>query len=203
MDDPNLLNDVRFLRDVVERTQPPAVNRDWPATLGWGCVVTIAYVAYALLRMAGKVALLPWVWPVLIFLVGFPLNWYLARKVRLGIEERGVRPRFRKDLMCLWISITAMGMLWTAGLGISGNMASHWYVLSFLWCSLYFVGYVMNGVLLSKEWFWAAGVMLASLIIAFLAGPDFYWLPGLWIGGTGILAGLLGRRNARLHPVEV
>jgi hypothetical protein len=188
MAEPELLNDVRFLRDVVERTQPAAVNRDWPITLGWGCVVTIGYVASALLGRAGKVAILPWVWPVLIGLVGFPLHWYLLRKVRLGNEERGVRQRFRKDLMCLWTSITAMGLLW--------------YVLSFAWCSLYFVGYVMNGVLLSREWFWAAGVMLASLITALLAGPDFYWLPGLWIGGTGLLAGLLGRRNARLQPVR-
>ena len=201
MDEPKLLDDVRFLRDVVERTQPDAVNRDWPITLGWGCVVTIGYAASALLGRVGKVALLPWVWPVLIFLVGVPLHWYLGRKVRLGMAERGVRQQFRKDLMCLWISITAMGMLWTAALGLSGNMASHWYLLSFVWCSLYFVGYVMNGILLSREWFWAAGVMLASLITAFLAGPEFYWLPGLWIGGTGLLAGLLGRRNARLQPV--
>lgn len=33
MDEPNVLNDVRFLRDVVEKTQPPAVNRFWPVTL--------------------------------------------------------------------------------------------------------------------------------------------------------------------------
>ncbi len=75
-----------------------------------------------------------------------------------------------------------MGLLWTAGLGISGLLADKWYLLCFVWGSLYFVGYVMNGVLLSREWLWAAGVLLASLIGAFLAGPDFYWLPGVWIG---------------------
>lgn len=197
MDEPNLLNDVRFLRDVVARTQQPAVNHFWPITLGWGCVITIGYATCALLGMAGKTAILAWVWPVLIGLVGWPLHWYLRRRVRSSIEERGVRPRFRKELMWCWIGITGMGLLWTAGLGISGMFASHWYVLSFAWGSLYFVGYVVNGVLLSNEWLWAAAVLLASLIAAFLAGPNFYWLPGVWIGGTFLLAGLLGRRNAR------
>jgi predicted transcriptional regulator len=50
----------------------------------------------------------------------------------------------------------------------------------------------MNAVLLSKEWFWAAEALLAG----FLAGPD-YWLPGIGIGVTFLLAGVLGRRNAR------
>ena len=131
-----------------------------------------------------------------------PLNWYFGRKVRLGIEERGIRPRGRRDLMFCWFGIAAMGLLWTAGLGISGMMASHWYVLIFAWGSLNFVGYVMNGVLLSSEWLWAAAMLLASLIAAFLAGPDFYWLPGVWIGGTLVLAGVLGRRNARRHAAE-
>jgi hypothetical protein len=52
-------------------------------------------------------------------------------------------------------------------------------VLSFLWTSGYFIGFVMNGVLLSSEWFWAAGVLFASIVTAFLAGPDFYWLPSM------------------------
>jgi hypothetical protein len=203
MNEPNLLNDVRFLRDVVARTQPPAVNHFWPVTLSWGCVVTVGYVICALLGMAGKTSLLAWVWPVLICLVALPLHWYLGRKLRLGIEERGVRPRFRKDLMWCWISISAMGLLWTAALGISGMLTSHWYVLSFTWGSLYFVGYVVNGLLLSNEWLWAAAVLLASLIAAFLAGPNFYWLPGVWIGGTFLLAGLLGRRNARRLTVQI
>ena len=65
----------------------------------------------------------------------------------------------------------------------------------------------MNGVLLSKEWFWAAGVLLASLIAAFLIGylkdrPAFYWLPGYWIPGTLLLAGLLGRRNEQRQTVN-
>jgi hypothetical protein len=202
MDNPNLLNDVRFLRDVVARTQPPAVNHFWPVTLSWGCVVTIGYLTCAYLGMAGKISVLPWVWPALICLVALPLHWYLARKVRLSIEKSGVRPRFRKDLMLCWTSIIAMGLLWTAGLGISGMLASYWYVLLFVWGSLHFIGYVMNGVLLSSEWLWAAAVLLASLIAAFLAGPDFYWLPGVWIGGTFLLAGLLGRRNARRQIVQ-
>jgi hypothetical protein len=202
MDESNLVNDVRFLRDVVARTQPPGVNRYWSVTLMWGCVVTFAYVTCALLGMAGKIAIIPWVWPLSMGLVAMPLHWYLIRRVRSSIEASGVRLRFRKDLMALWISITAMGLLWTVGMGISGAIADHWYVLSFLWCSLYFVGYIMNGVLLSKEWFWAAGVLLTSIIAAFLAGPDFYWLPGLWIGGTFLLAGLLGRRNALRQIVE-
>jgi hypothetical protein len=201
MDDASLLNDVRFLRDVVARTQPPSVNHFWPVTLSWGCVVTAGYLTCALLGMAGKIAILAWVFPVLIFLVAWPLHWYLGRKVRLSIEESGVRPRFRKDLLWCWMSIGLMGMLWTSGLIISGVMASHWYLLIFVWCSLNFVGYVLNGVLLSKEWFWAAGVLLASLVAAFLAGPNFYWLPGFWIGGTFLLAGLLGRRNARRQIV--
>jgi hypothetical protein len=202
MDEPNLLGDVRYLRDVVARTQPPEVNSYWSVTLMWGCVLTVGYLTCALLGIHRKMAILPWVMPALIYLVALPLNWYLRRKVRARIEERGVLPRCRKDLMGLWISISAMGLLWTGGLIVSGKIAGHWYVLQFVWGSLYFVGYVMNGILLSREWFWAAGVMLASLIAAFLAGPDFYWLPGFWISGTMILAGLLGRRNALNQPVE-
>ena len=203
MDEPNLLNDVRFLRDVVERTQPPAVNRFWPVSPLWGCVISLGYLICALLGLAGETAILPWVWPVLICLVALPLHWYLGRKVRLGIEQRGVRPRFRKDLAVCWIGIAGMGLLWTAALGVSGTMAGNWSLLCLVWGSLYFVGYLVNGVLLSGEWLWAAGVLLASLIAAFLAGPGYYWLPGLWIGGTFVLAGLLGRRNARRQTVPV
>jgi hypothetical protein len=202
MDKPDFLNDVRFLRDVVERTQPPSINPYWPVTLSWGCVLTAGYVASIFLGIAGKADVLAWLWPVLIFGVAMPLSWYLGRKVRLGIEERGTRPRGRKDLMFCWFGIATIGLLWTAGLSISGMMASHWYVLLFVWGSLHFVGYVMNGVLLSSEWFWAAAILLASLIAAVLAGPDFYWLAGVWIGGTQVLAGLLGRRNARRQVAE-
>lgn len=205
MDEPNV-NDLHFLRDVVARTQPPAVNHFWPVTLMWGCVVTIGYIACALLGVAGKIAVIPWVMPVLVFLVGWPLHWYLRRNVQLRIEESGVRPRFRKDLMWCWLSIFGMGMLWTAGLIISGAVASHGFMLILVWCSLLFVGYMVNGVLLSKEWLWAAAVLLASLVAAFLAGflreqPAFYWLPGYWIPATLVLAGVLGRRNARTHAV--
>jgi hypothetical protein len=202
MDNPDFLNDVRFLRDVVERTQPPSVNPYWPVTLSWGCVISAGYVASVFLGIAGKADVLAWLWPVLIFGVAMPLSWYLGRKVRRRIEEGGIRPRGRRDLMFCWFGIAAIGLLWTAGLGISGMLASHWYVLLYVWGSLHFVGYVMNGVLLSSEWLWAAAVLLASLIAAFLAGPDFYWLPGVWIGGTLILAGLLGRRNARRYAAE-
>jgi len=201
MDEANLLNDVRFLRDVVARTEPPAVNRYWSVTLGWGCVVTLGYLICFFLGATGRTAVIPWVWPLLIGLVGWPMHLFLVHRVKSSIEAGGVRPRVRKDLMGLWLSITVIGLLWTAGMVISGAIADHWYVLSFLWCSLYFVGYIMNGVLISKEWFWAAAVQLASLIAAFLAGPNFYWLPGLWIGGTFLLAGLLGRRNAQRHAV--
>jgi hypothetical protein len=135
--------------------------------------------------------------PLLICLIGWPLHWYLGRKTRLSIEHRGVRPRFRKDLMYCWAATTGMGLLWTAALIGSGIIVGRWYLLMFVWGSLYFIGYVVNGVLLSREWFWAAAVLLASLIAAFLAGPRFYWLPGFWIGGTFVLAGVLGRRNVR------
>jgi len=206
MDESNQLKDVRFLRDVVARTQPPAVNQFWSVTLMWGCVVTIGFVICAALGIAGKMAILPWVMPGLIFLVAWPLHWYLRRKVRSSIEESGVRPRFRRDLMWCWISISGMGMLWTAGLVISGVIASHGYLLIFAWCSLLFVGYMMNGVLLSKEWFWAAGVLLASLIAAVVAGflteqTDFYWFAGWGIPVAFLLAGILGRRNALRQTV--
>ena len=107
----------------------------------------------------------------------------------------------RKDLLCCWVSIAVVGCLWTAALIVSGEMAARWYLVVFVWASLYVVGFVMNAVLLSREWFWAAGIMLASLVTALIAGPDFYWLPGFWIGGTLILAGLLGRQNAHRHLV--
>ena len=79
--------------------------------------------------------------------------------------------------MYLWLSITLIGLLWSEGLGVLGLINSHWYVLSFLWSSIYFIGFIMNGVLISSEWFWAAAVLLASVVAAFLAGPDLYWLP--------------------------
>ncbi len=205
MDERTPLDDIRFLRDFVAKTQPPAVNRYWPVTLMWGCVVTIGFLLCALLGIAGKTNILPWVMPVLTLLVGWPLHWYLRRKVQLSIEESGMRPPLRKDLMWCWAAISVMGMLWTAGLIVSGLISSHGYLLIFAWCSLLCVGYVMNGVLLSKEWFWAAAVLLASLIAAFLAGflkqqPDFYWFAGYGIPVTFLLAGILGRRNAR-RPV--
>jgi hypothetical protein len=186
----------------VERTQPPSINPYWPVTLSWACILTAGYVASIFLGIAGKADVLAWLWPALIFGVAMPLSWYLGRRVRLGIEERGLRRRSRKDLTICWFGIATIGLLWTAGLGISGMMASHWYVLLFVWGSLHFVGYIMNSVLLSSEWLWAAAVLLASIVAAFLAGPDFYWLAGVWIGGTQILAGLLGRRNARRQVAE-
>jgi hypothetical protein len=199
MDNHEFLNDVRFLRDVVEKTQPPSINPYWPVTLSWGCVLTAGYAASIVLGIAGKAEVLGWLWPALIFAVAMPLSWYLGRKVRRRIEEGGIRPRGRKDLIFCWLGISTIGLLWTAGLAISGMIPSHWYLPLFVWGSLHFVGYVMNGVLLSSEWFWAAGILLVSLIAAFWAGPDFYWLAGAWIGGTQILAGLLGRRNARSY----
>ena len=139
--------------------------------------------------------MLPWVWPLL--LVGAaPVHGYLARKVRMSSLGEGVRPRFRRDLMLCWMSITVIAMLWTVGMVTSGLIQHNWQVLMFLWGSLYCVGYVINGVLLSREWLWVAGALLASLVAAFLAGPDLYWLPGFWIGGTLVMAGLMGRRNA-------
>jgi hypothetical protein len=202
MNNQDLLNDVRFLRDMVARTERPQLNYYWPVTLGWGIVITITYLICGVLAMAGKWAILPWVWPLSIFCVAFPLQWYLVGKVRRKVQELGVRPRISKDLMCLWLSITLIGMLWSAGLAIAGIAASHWYLFPLVWCSLYFIGYMMNGVLLSNEWFWAAAVMLASMIAAYVAGPNFYWLPGAWIGGTFLLAGWFGRRNVRRQMAE-
>lgn len=201
MDNPDALNDVRFLRDVVARTEPPSVNYYWPVTLAWGVLIGVSYLAYALLGKTGNNALLPWVWPVGV-VVATPLNWYLIHRVRVNVEKQGIRPRFRKDLICLWGGIMLVGLLWSEGLGISGLIDSHWYVLSFLWGSVYFIGYVMNGVLVSSEWFWAAGLLMASLIVAFLAGPNLYWLPSLWIPGTFLLAGFLGWRNVRRHMAQ-
>jgi len=78
--------------------------------------------------MTGKLAILPWVWPVSILFVAFPLHWYLGAKVRRSVQEQGVRPRVRKDLMYLWLSITLIGMLWSAALAMAGMAASHWYL---------------------------------------------------------------------------
>lgn len=197
MEDLNPIDDIRFLRDVVARTYPPAINNYWSITLMWGCVLTFGYVVCAWLGIEHRFAAIPWVMPALIYLIALPLSWYFRRRVRLVLEHAGVRAPFRKDLMCCWGSITVVGCLWTAALIVSGEMAAHWYLVVFVWASLYVVGFVMNAVLLSREWFWAAGIMLSSLVAALVAGPDFYWLPGFWIGGTLILAGLLGRRNAR------
>jgi hypothetical protein len=47
----------------------------------------------------------------------------------------------------------------------------------------------------------AAGVQLASIIVAFIAGPDYYWIPGVSIGVACVLAGVLGRRNAERQPL--
>jgi hypothetical protein len=195
MDNPNVLNDVRYLRDVVARTEPARVNYYWPVTLSWGVLIGLSYLAYVLLGRTGNTAALQWVWPAGV--VATPLNWYLVRMVRANIQKQGVRPRFRKDLMYLWLSIILIGLLWSEGLGLLGLINSHWYVLSFLWGSIYFIGFIMNGVLISSEWFWAAAVLLASVVAAFLAGPDLYWLPSMWIPGTFLLAGFLGWRNVR------
>ena len=190
------IDDIRFLRDVVARTHPPTVNNYWSITLMWGCVLTLGYLICAWLGIEHKFAAIPWVMPALIYLIALPLSWYFRRRVRSNLENAGVRAPIRKDLMYCWLSIIVVGCLWTAALIVSGEVDTRWYLIVFVWASLYVVGFVMNAVLLSREWFWAAGIMLASLIAALLAGPDFYWLPGFWMGGTLILAGLLGRRNA-------
>lgn len=201
MPDPNLLNDVRFLREVVAKTQRSAgVNRYWPVTLAWGVVISAGYLACALLTVGGKANIVPWVMPVLIFLVGWPLQLYLSRRVRLTSEDGGIRPEFRRDVLFLWLTIVAAGLLWTAWFVVSGLISSHGYLLIFAWCSLHLVGYVMNGVLLSDEWFWAAGALFASLVAVVIAGANFYWFPGVFIPGTYILAGLIGYRNARHQP---
>lgn len=197
MEDLNPLDDIRFLRDVVARTHPPAVNNYWSVTLMWGCVLTFGYIVCAWLGVERRFAAIPWVMPALIYLVALPLNWHLRRRVRSVLEDAGVRAPLRKDLMCCWGAIVVVGCLWTAALIVTGEMAAHWYLVVFLWASLYVIGFVMNGVLISDEWFWAAGIMLVSLVAGLLAGPNFYWLPGFCIGGTLILAGLLGRYNAR------
>jgi hypothetical protein len=160
MDNSNIINDVRFLRDVVARTEPPRVNYYWPVTLSWGILIGLSYLAYVLLARIGNTAALQWVWPVGVA-VATPLNWYLVRRVRANIQRQGVRPRFRKDLLYLWLSILLVGLLWSEGLGLLGLINSHWYVLSFLWSSVYFIGFIMNGVLISSEWFWAAVVLLS------------------------------------------
>jgi hypothetical protein len=201
MEDLNPLEDIRFLRDVVAKTHSPGVNNYWSVTLMWGCVLTFGYIVCAWLGVEHRFAAIPWVMPALIYLVALPLNWYFRRKVRTVLEDAGVRVPFRKDLICCWIGIAVVGFLWTAALIVSGEMAAHWYLVVFVWASLYVVGFVMNAVMLSREWFWAAGIMLASLIIALIGGPNFYWLPGFWMGGTLILAGLLGRQNARRQLV--
>src|SRR5689334_6634220 len=105
MDNPNVLNDVRYLRDVVARTEPPRVNYYWPVTLCWGIFIGLSYLAWALLGVTGKTALGQWVWPVSMTLAT-PVHWYLVRKVKANIQKQGVRPPFRKDLMYLWLSIT-------------------------------------------------------------------------------------------------
>ena len=64
MDNPDVLNDVRYLRDVVARTEPPRVNYYWPVTLSWGVLIGLSYLAYVLLGRTGNTALLQWVWPV-------------------------------------------------------------------------------------------------------------------------------------------
>jgi len=200
MDDPNLINDVRYLRDVVAKTQPASVNRYWPVTLFWGCVVVLGYAVCMFLGMTGRMRALPWVWPVLIALA-WPTDWYLRHKVRSRIDEGGIRPRSRKELLACWGGIVVIGMFWNAALVISGTIATQWGLLCFVWGSLYFVGFVVNSVLVSPEWWWAAGLQLVSMIAAFLAGGDYYWIPGASIGITCVLAGVLGRRNALRQPL--
>jgi hypothetical protein len=165
-------------------------------------VLTIGYMVCAILGITGRTNLIPWVMPILIGAVAWPLHWFLCAKVRSRIEQDGRRPRSRRDLTILWLSITAIGLLWTAWLITSGVSAERWYLIPFAWCSLNFVGYVMNGVLISNEWFWAAGAQFISLTVAFAAGESFYWLPAVWIPGTLVLAGLMGYRNARRQVVE-
>jgi len=195
----NLANDVRYLRDVVEKTKQPSVNRYWTVTLFWGCVIVIGYAVCMAFGMAGKVSVLPWVWPVLIA-IAWPTDWYLRRKVRSRIEATGVRPR-RKELIACWLSIVAVGMLWNAALIINGSIATQWGLLCFVWGSLYLVGFVINTAMLSNEWWAAAAIQLASMIIAYITGPDYYWLPGVAIGFASVVAGVLGRRRDLREPL--
>jgi hypothetical protein len=196
MENHDTMNDLRYLRDVVERTQPPTVNHYWPVTLCWGVIITFGYLICGWLGAGGRVELLAWVSPVLIFGVGFPMNWYLVRRVRARMAEQGIRPRFRKDLFVCWLGIVFTGLAWTAGMVFTHAIETQWPILLLIWGSLFFVGYRVNGVLLAKEWFSAAALLMGTLLAAVLARPRFYWLLGTWSGATFILAGLLGRRRA-------
>ena len=190
--------DLQYLRDVVERTHPPAVNHYWSVPLAWGAIITAGYLLCAFLGATGRTRELVWVWPILIFAIAWPLQVYLIRRVRSRLGDKGIRPRPRKDLAICWIAISAIGFLWSAGLAITGMLHDHWNLLPLLWSSLCFIGYIVNGVLLSKEWLWAAGVLFASIVAVFLAGPSWYWAAGLWLGLTYVIAGFFGRRNAAL-----
>ena len=195
----NLANDVRYLRGVVAKTQPPSVNRYWPVTLFWGCVVVFGYAVCMALGMAGRTSIIPWVWPVLLA-IAWPTHWYLHRRIRTRIAKSGVRPR-RKELMACWLSIVLMGMLWNAALIINGAIRTQWGLLGLVWGSLYFVGFVVNSMIISPEWWSAAAVELVSIIVAFIAGPGYYWIPGVSVGVACVLAGVLGRRNAERQPL--
>lgn len=198
MDDLNLLKDIRFLRRIVAKAQSAANrNRHWSIALAWGIVITIGYLTCATLAARGRMNVVPWVMPGLIFLVGWPLHLYLSRRARLFSENAGVRPEPRRDLLFLWLSIVAVGLLWVAFLVSSGLISTHGYLLIFAWCSLHLVGYVMNGVLLSEHWFWIAGALFACLVAAVLAGPAWYWFSGVGIPGSYVLVGLIGYRDAR------
>ncbi|HVW08055.1 MAG TPA: hypothetical protein VHC90_05705 [Bryobacteraceae bacterium] len=198
MDEPDLLNDIRFLRRVVTSTRRAAgLNRRWTITLAWGMVISAGYVICAVLAANGRASLVPWVMPALIFLVGWPLHLYLSRQARLAIESIGVRPEPRRDLLFLWLGILAVGLLWVAFLVASGLISTHGYLLIFAWCSLHLIGYIMNGVLLSGEWFLVAGVVFAGLVAVILAGPACYWYSGIGIPASYLLIGLIGFRNAR------
>ena len=181
------------------------INRFWPVTLSWGCVITAGYLICGLLARAGQFAPLRWIWPVLIFAVALPLQWYLVRRIRIRIEHGGVRPRFRRELALCWCGITAIGFLWTAALVASKALnSSHWYILCFIWASLYFIGYIINGVLISRGV--AVGLQRSCcclIIVIYLAGPAFSWLLGLWMGGTMIFAGLMGRHKEHRLVTEI
>ncbi len=150
MDESSPLNDLHFLRDVVARTYRIKLLLVCNPNHGMRRDRRLPHLRSAGIETSWRLS--PWVMPGLIFFSRLPgTRWYLRRRgLRLSIEESGVRPRFRKDLMWCWISVSVMGLLWTAGLIVSGLITSHGYLLIFAWCSLLCVGYVMNGVLAAR-----------------------------------------------------
>lgn len=188
--------DVRYIREVIERTHrridPHAFH-----FVAWGAIVMVWYPLTNLLERAGRMDLYAWTC-VAAVLLGTALS--LALEWRL--ERRGVasRPGAGDSFVARQVATIAAACV-AAGVALSALGPALQFIegrnVPIVWGLVYAVMAFMLGVVYSREWLWAGAAIFAGSVAA-MALPQWN---GVILGpvmGLGmILPGLAAERRVR------